>query len=287
MQLVIVSGRSGSGKTVALGALEDLGYYCIDNLPLTLLLKLDTEIGNIHKKVAISIDARNISHNLLEFKNIINKLSTADKDAYTVIYLDANDNTILKRFGETRRKHPLTNNEISLREAIKKERKLLTPISNLATFTINTEQLSVHKLHHILKEKCLCKEQNTLQILVQSFGYKYGLPHDADFIFDVRCLPNPYWQPDLKDLTGKDQNVINFLQSEQLVLDMQENIYNFLDKIIPQFKHDNRSYLNFAIGCTGGQHRSVYLAQKIYTKLKDNNNFVLVRHRELAKYMTK
>jgi len=282
MRLIILSGRSGSGKTIVLHTLEDLGFYCVDNLPLSLLPDLEKQIGAMHPKIAVSIDARNLSTDLSHFKNILLQLQ---ESAHTceIIYLDADENTLMKRFSETRRKHPLSNKQISLREAIRQEHALLTPIASLADLVIDSTPLSIHELCNLIRERIAHHSGHSLQILIQSFGFKYGLPPDADFVFDIRCLNNPYWKPELRALTGKDLAVIAYLQADEKVKKMVLDINNFLKEWVPNFAADNRSYLTVAIGCTGGQHRSVYVTEAIASQLKTIFKNLQVRHRELNK----
>jgi UPF0042 nucleotide-binding protein len=279
---VIISGRSGSGKSVALHALEDRGFYCIDNLPVALLPELEQYIGTNHPLVAVSIDARNMPTDLLNFKDIINQLNSQGKTC-EILYLDADDNTLLKRFSETRRKHPLSNEITSLREAIRKEHNLLTPIASLADLTIDTSPLSRQSLHNLVVNRVAHHTNNTLQLLLQSFGFKHGIPPDADFVFDVRCLPNPYWDPSLRENTGLDKDVIQYLSTKPEVNKMLNDIYRFLVDWIPHFIADNRSYMTIALGCTGGQHRSVYLIESIAEKIRSQVPNTQVRHRELKR----
>lgn len=287
-QLIIVSGRSGSGKTVALHSLEDLGFYCIDNLPVAFLPLLDQTIGNVHSKIAISIDSRNLQLDLIDIKNIISQLRTCYKKI-KIFYLDASDNILLQRFSDTRRKHPLTrsNDNFTLREAIIKERSMLLPISNLADFILDTTNISQHELYNLIRERVVQYINATsgqLHLLLQSFGFKYGLPVDADFVFDIRCLPNPYWQTNLRHLTGLDKEVIEFLEQSSFVQTMTKKLVLFINDWLACFKTDHRSYVTIALGCTGGKHRSVYLAENIAKQLKItdlNLANVQVRHREL------
>lgn len=288
MKIVIISGRSGSGKTVALRALEDLGYYCIDNLPINMISQVEKEISAFNSKIAISIDARNIPEDLSQLKDIIHNLEsdivskTKEANPCKILYLDADDNVILKRFSETRRMHPLSSSKTTLREAIELEKKLLAPIANLATYTINTTNISQHDLHSLVRDRFGLLDTKGLQILVQSFGFKHGLPPDADFVFDVRYLPNPYWIPELKEYTGQDDKIVDFFSKKEEVAESFDSISGFLDKKIKYFKNNNRSYLNISIGCTGGRHRSVFLAEKLSDKLLESNEVVLVRHRDLG-----
>jgi RNase adapter protein RapZ len=279
MQFIIISGRSGSGKTVALHALEDLGFYCIDNLPISLLPMLGDEISYNHKKVAVSIDSRNLPVDLAHFKDMsakINKFGKCD-----ILYLDASENILLQRFSETRRKHPLTDKNTSLREAIRQEHKLLMSFANLANFTLDTSQLNQHELQHFIRQRSEYLKVDRLHLLLQSFGFKHGLPPESDFVFDVRCLPNPYWKPGLRALTGLDADVMRFLEEKLEVGKMLTDITDFIQKWIPQFQKDNRSYITIAVGCTGGHHRSVYLAEKIANNLQHDDLPTQVRHRDL------
>jgi len=284
MRLIILSGRSGSGKTLALHMLEDLGFYCIDNLPLTMLTELPSYLSGDHEKVAVSIDARNMPADLEHFTEIFTKLNK--QLGYSeIIYLDANENTLLKRFSETRRKHPLAKGNTSLREAIRAEYDLLTPIANLADLTIDTTPLTIPELHHLIRERVAHHEGSRLQVLLQSFGFKYGLPPDADFVFDIRCLKNPYWEPQLRPLNGLNQEIKGYLDKQGDVQLMLKDIHQFLKHWIPQFEADNRSYITIAVGCTGGKHRSVYLVESLAKKLAAMTDNLQVRHRELEGHL--
>jgi len=280
LRLVIISGRSGSGKTVALHALEDLGFYCIDNLPITLLSGLEDHIGTVQPLIAVSIDARNLPSQIIQFKGIMAELKDS-RNSYEILYLDASDSTLLKRFSETRRRHPLTNEQTSLREALRYEHELLTPIASLADLTIDTGPLNRQSLYDLVKGRVAAHQGSRLQVLIQSFGYKQGLPPDADFVFDLRCLPNPYWEADLRELSGKDDAVIQFLNSKSEVNQLENDILGFLLSWIPRFEADHRSYVTIALGCTGGQHRSVYLAENLANRLGEKIGNIQLRHREL------
>ena len=279
MQLIILSGRSGSGKTIALHCLEDLGFYCVDNLPLSLLPKLMQLLLPVHSKLAVGIDARNLFLEPALFEPLIVSIRQS-KHPTKIIYLDAQEDELVKRFSETRRKHPMSNDQVSLREALQLEHQFLAPIGNLADIILDTSQLSLHALAKLIKKNVEEKSQKTLQILLQSFGFKYGLPPDADFIFDIRCLPNPYWHAELRELNGHDKKVQNFLSSEPLVQKMQEALMQFLNTWIKSFESDNRSYLTICIGCTGGKHRSVYMVEHL-AKCFINFKGIQIRHREL------
>ena len=285
MKLIIISGRSGSGKSTCLHVLEDLGYYCVDNMPASLLTALAERIAeendNELDKVAVSIDARNLSGDLSKFREIFNQLDKSALDSQ-IIFLDAETNTLLKRFSETRRKHPLSNSELGLLEAIKLEKELLSPIANLASLTIDTSSLNLHDLRDIVRDRVANHEQDTLALQFQSFGFKHGIPIDADMVYDVRCLPNPYWVSTLRGLTGLDQAVIDYLESESGVERMFNDIKDFLENWIPCFERNNRSYITIALGCTGGQHRSVFLSEKLGKHFSQTISNIQVRHRELS-----
>jgi UPF0042 nucleotide-binding protein len=284
MKLVIVSGLSGSGKSVALHTLEDLDYYCIDNLPLGLLEPFAQQLldnpRTSHDNVAVGIDARSLSDELQHFPRILGHLR--DCGIHTeILYLQADDGTLLKRFSETRRKHPLGKGNVPLTDAIRQERTLLQPISANASLHIDTTHTNVHQLRDLVQERVGAKTAGTLSLLFKSFGFKHGVPEDADFVFDVRCLPNPHWNPRLRPQTGLDTDVVEYLSAQPLVDEMFDEIQQFLTTWIPRFESENRSYLTVALGCTGGQHRSVYLAQRLGEHFKARYPSVLVRHREL------
>jgi len=280
MRLVIVSGRSGSGKTVSLHVLEDLGYYCVDNLPVDMLPGLVSRLQEDHPRLAVSIDSRNLPSDVNILKEVITQLRRPGWHG-EIIYLDADHKSLLRRFSETRRRHPLTNDNVSLQEAIEKESELLRPLASMADMTIDTSELSQHQLCGLIRDRVARENSSRLQLLIQSFGFKNGMPADADFIFDVRCLPNPYWQPNLRTLNGKDVEVVQFLQEYPEVKEMVEDIIRFLDNWIPRFEADNRSYLTVGIGCTGGQHRSVYITEELVNRAQKLQFNVQVRHRDL------
>lgn len=283
MKLVIISGRSGSGKTTALHVLEDIGYYCVDNLPVSLLPQLMQELKQAKTPpvtmVAIGIDARNAGGQLHRLTNILRDLTGQGVETQ-VIYLDSDDETLIKRFSETRRKHPISNDTNTLREAIEREREILNPVASCASLIIDTTSLTLHQLRDQIKVR-VGEDVDSMAILVESFGFKNGIPKDADVVFDVRCLPNPHWIPSLRNHTGLDQDVKEFLAGHEPVREMITDILTYLDKWLPRFAANNRSYMTVAIGCTGGQHRSVYITEEIIAHLRTRFSNVQARHREL------
>ena len=285
MRLIIVSGRSGSGKSTALDVLEDNGFYCIDNLPAGLLPELaeralpNTEL--LHPQVAVSIDARNLPSQLKRFSELLDEVRSRSIRC-DVLYLDASEETLLKRFSETRRRHPLTNDQRSLAEAMVAEVKLLSPIIDRADLKIDTTHLNLYQLRDTLKLRLLNQSEPGTAYLIESFGFKRGMPVDADLVFDVRCLPNPYWKPELRDFTGLEQPVEEYLAAQADVEEMYQDIHTYLHKWLPRFAASNRSYVTVAIGCTGGHHRSVYLANRLGQALKPLLKNVQIRHRDLS-----
>ncbi|HEY0841359.1 RNase adapter RapZ [Methylotenera sp.] len=274
-QLIIVTGLSGSGKSIALRALEDSGYYCIDNLPATMLDTIAEHLDANRQRIAISIDSRSAAIETLPVH--IDQLKAQNIDVQ-VLFLESNVETLVKRFSETRRKHPLSEASITLAESIALERDLLGGLGSLG-HVIDTSYLSANTLRGWVKE-VVSIEHTGLTLLFTSFGFKHGIPLDADFVFDVRCLPNPHYDPALRDLTGRDEKVQDFLKDHATVNDMMHDIRSYVEKWLPCFVLDNRSYLTVAIGCTGGQHRSVYLVEMLSLYFKDKQK-VLTRHREL------
>ena len=284
MKLIIVSGRSGSGKSTALNVLEDLGFYCIDNLPVSLLLELGNQSINSEdqrlNKVAVSIDARNLPSGIGNFTQVLEDYRQKNIEV-EVIFLDAKSDTLMQRFHATRRKHPLSNATRSLKESIEQERTLLSPISDNSDLNIDTSNLSLYELRDLIKLRVAGRKAQEMALLFQSFGFKHGVPNDADYVFDVRCLPNPYWDTSLRQFTGLDEPVKRFLKQQPEPAEMATDIINFLDKWIPKFQHSNRSYMTVAIGCTGGQHRSVYLCELIGRHFAQSDDNVQIRHKEL------
>lgn len=266
-----------------LHVLEDRGYYCIDNLPASLLPALAQRLSTYSPEtpnVAVSIDARNSSDDLQQVPDIIQSLKQRNLQV-EIIFLDANSQTLLKRFSESRRKHPLSTASIGLKEAIDKESELLEAISLLASLSIETSDMSLQELRDMIKSRLIDKRETGLALLFQSFGYKNGIPVDADIVYDVRCLPNPYWDTALRAFTGKEPAVIDFLEAQGEVQQMFGDIRDYLEKWLPYYESNNRSYITVALGCTGGQHRSVFLCEKLGNYFQKNIKNVQIRHREL------
>lgn len=286
MKLLIISGRSGSGKSTALNMLEDHGYYCIDNLPASLLPALAQRVSaqaTDLPRVAVSIDARNVPLDLKQVPQILEALNQTSLRP-EIIFLDASSPTLIKRFSESRRKHPLTTDRIGLREAINMETELLEQIALLASLSIDTSHMSLHQLRDNIKTRIVERDDSTgMALLFESFGYKHGVPIDADIVYDVRCLPNPYWDKQLRPLTGLDLEVGEWLESQPEFRAMYEDLREYLDKWLPRFAENNRSYMTVAIGCTGGQHRSVYLSEQLRHHFSKTIRNVQVLHRELRR----
>ena len=290
MKLVIISGRSGSGKSTALNMLEDLDFYCIDNLPAGLLPALakqaitaDLNNNNKHTdhsniKIAVSIDARNIPTELSRFPQLVAEIP--DEVDTNIIYLDANNNTLIKRFSETRRKHPLSNEHMSLKEAIETESLLLDSISAMADLSIDSSTMTLHELRQLIGDRVGGKLSSDMSLMFQSFGFKSNIPIDSDLVFDVRCLPNPHWEPELREFTGLEQPVIDFLKDNNDVKEMIADITQYLENWLPRFRDAKRSYTTVSMGCTGGKHRSVFIAEALHKHFNDPDNVVQVRHRE-------
>jgi len=286
MRLLVLSGLSGAGKSIALQALEDLGFYCVDNLPVGLLpgfvaqMKIMEGRQQTHD-IAVGIDARNMIDDLQDFRQILDNIKSQEISC-EVIFIVANDDALIKRFSETRRKHPLTNDEISLIDALAAERHLLNPIADCADLHIDTSHTNVHQLRDQIRDRVGRHATSALSLQFLSFGFKHGHPIDADFVFDVRCLPNPHWDPQLRLQTGRDDDVIEFLQQQPVVKEMLADITRFVERWVPSFESENRSYLTVGVGCTGGQHRSVYLTETLGAHFKQIRERVLIRHRELS-----
>ncbi|MGR5133952.1 RNase adapter RapZ [Vibrio alfacsensis] len=283
MRLIVVSGHSGAGKSVALRVLEDMGYYCVDNLPVNLLDAFVQSIADSKQNVAVSIDIRNIPKKLKELNVTLAKLK-AELDV-TVLFLDANKETLLKRYSETRRIHPLSldGQSLSLDQAIELEHEILMPLKAHADLVLNSSGQSLHDLSETVRMRVEGRERKDLVMVFESFGFKFGLPSDADYVFDVRFLPNPHWEPALRPFTGLDAPIAAFLEQHQPVLELKKQIESFIETWLPMLEKNNRSYLTVAIGCTGGKHRSVYLTQKIGEYFAEKGHQVQIRHTSLEK----
>lgn len=279
MQLVLISGLSGSGKSVALNVLEDADYFCVDNLPATLLPQLVRHLrGAGYERAAVAVDVRS-GASIAALPEQVSEMRASGVDL-RFIFLDARDDTLIARFSETRRAHPLAHRDVTLPEAIQRERDALENIAELG-HRVDTSDLQANALRAWVKKFVEAQAEQGITLLFESFGFKNGIPLDADFVFDVRCLPNPHYDPQLRPLTGRDEAVIAFLDAQYEVLRMREDIHRFVYQWLPCFIRDNRSYLTVAIGCTGGQHRSVYFAEWLAERFRHSAR-VIVRHRALA-----
>lgn len=289
MELIIISGRSGSGKSTALHQLEDEGYYAIDNLPASLLPALVRDTGPRLaaplRGIAVCIDARNAACDLGIFEQTLNTLP-ADVRC-RVLFLDADEATLIRRFSETRRRHLLTTvSALPLAEAIRQESTLLKPLAAAASLTLDTRAMTIYELHDAIRQRLLGAgagaEAETMAILLQSFGFKRGIPGDTDLVFDVRMLPNPHWSTELRPLTGRDRAVAAYLESHEITATLFADIAGFIDRWLPAYRQSRRSYLTVALGCTGGQHRSVYMAERLHRHLQVRcESQIQLRHREL------
>ena len=281
-RLLVVSGLSGSGKTVALRSLEDLGYFCIDNLPAALLKAFVEQTLNAdsgYGKVAVGVDARSPLADLDALPRTLSRLAEMGF-AGCLLYLEAGNEVLVKRFSETRRRHPLSCSGVSLQEAIARERQVLKPLRQIADLTIDTSSLNVHELRRQVA-LTVGVVPGRLMLMLESFAFKNGVPNDADFVFDARFLPNPHWDARLRPLSGRDTAVRQYFAEHGMVLDFLADIARFLDRWLPAFDVGERSYLTVAIGCTGGRHRSVYLVEALAERFRASHGDVLVYHREM------
>jgi len=279
--IIIVSGMSGGGKSTALNALEDLGYYCIDNLPGAMLPGFGPQISanpDLYNKVALGIDARSRESDL---QVIIDWMSLLRETGFNcrLLFVTADKPVLIKRFSETRRRHPLTGSDQVLPDAIDNEARLLEPLRRWSDQVIDSSHTNIHQLRRQVWN-FVDRNSSGMTIVFQSFAYKQGVPQDADFIFDARILPNPYWQDDLRALTGKDEAVSSWLEGDAQVIQMSRDIEAFMHAWLPAFQDAQRSYVTICIGCTGGKHRSVFLAEALAKSLGKNHENVLVHHRE-------
>ncbi len=285
IHLIVLTGMSGGGKTVALRALEDLEFYCVDNLPSALLPQLVNAVigadsGQQQRRIAVGVDVRNRGADFAHMPSVLSELAAAGVQVH-MIFLDCRDEVLIKRYSETRRRHPLAAHGLSLADAIVEERRLLRPLIAIAEKVIDSSELNVHQLRRLIATG-YAQATEGLTLMFQSFAFRRGLPLDADFVFDARCLPNPHWQPHLRPLSGKDAPVRDFLDGEPVVGEYFADTARWLDAWLPRFEQDDRSYLTVSIGCTGGRHRSVYLVEKLAAYYRDQRAGVLIFHRELA-----
>ena len=283
-RLIIVSGLSGSGKSIALHVLEDLGYYCIDNLPAALLKSAVDEVTSTDQQqaalLAVGIDARNRRQDLRALPSLINEFRERDIET-DVLFLQADDEVLVKRYSESRRRHPLAEQGSALLAAIEVEREMLADVTNSADLIIDTSRTSIYELADTIRERVDRRETDTMSVLIESFGFKNGIPADADFVFDLRCLPNPYWTVKLRGLTGLDSEVQEFLDAHERFIAMHDDILKFLGRWIPEYREAHRGYLTVAIGCTGGLHRSVYMVDKLAASLAKCGEDITTRHNVL------
>jgi len=283
-RLIVISGQSGAGKSVALRVLEDLGYYCVDNLPVSLLDAFAQSVKESKQNIAVSIDIRNLPQD----PNLVTNALSALKAHFDVcvLFLDATEQTLLKRYSETRRIHPLSlslKEQVSLEQAIQLEKGLLLDLKEQADIVLDSSDQSLHELSETVRRCIDGREAKELVMVFESFGFKYGLPNNADYVFDVRFLPNPHWDPDLRPLTGLDAPIKAFLESHAEVGELKAEIQQFVEKWLPLLQKNNRSYLTVAIGCTGGKHRSVYITQQIGEHFTKLGHKVQIRHVSLEK----
>ena len=283
--VIIVSGMSGGGKSTALNALEDLGYYCIDNLPGAMLPYFGPQISanpELYRKVALGIDARSRESDL---QVVLDWMASLRENGFNckLLFITADKPVLIKRFSETRRRHPLTGSDKTLPDAIENESQLLEPLRRHAHQVIDSSKTNIHQLRRQVWN-FVDRGSSGLTIVLQSFAFKQGVPQDVDFMFDARILPNPHWQDSLRDLTGKDEAVKSWLENDQQVLKMTQDIQEFMTTWLPAFQNAQRSYVTIGIGCTGGKHRSVYLAEKLANSLRNEHENVLVHHREMPSW---
>lgn len=279
MELIIISGHSGSGKSVALRALEDVGYYCVDNIPLALIPQLAELLAKSDRSVVVSIDIRNLPEDPTQLEKILAELPSTLPTK--LIFLACARDVLIRRYSDSRRLHPLSNQNVSLEGAIELEDRLLKPLYQQANYLIDTSHLSSHELAENLRELLQGSSDKELNIIIESFGFKYGVPADADYVFDVRFLPNPHWNPELRPMTGLDQPVIDFLERQREVHNFIYHTRSYLEMWLPFLEKNNRSYLTIAIGCTGGKHRSVFIAEQLAKYFRGREKNVQVRHKSL------
>ncbi len=281
-RLVILTGLSGGGKTVALRTLEDLGFYCVDNLPAALIPQLVEALrkgSDGPRRIAVGIDVRAQGDDLSRIPGVLAQLAGTGTPA-ELVFLHARDEVLIKRYSETRRRHPLSAQGLSLAGAIERERTLLKPLSSIAERLVDTSDLNVHQLRRLIATSYGLRADG-LTLLFESFAFRRGLPPDADFVFDARCLPNPHWDPTLRPLSGRDAPVRAYLDGQTHAQQFLLELTGMLERWLPHFVREDRSYVTVGIGCTGGRHRSVYLAERLSEHFRERHTQVLTFHREL------
>jgi UPF0042 nucleotide-binding protein len=285
VHIIVISGLSGAGKSIALHMLEDLGFYCIDNMPAALLKPFVSHTVRSeeasYQRTAIGLDARNTPQEVATVPALLDELKRSGIHC-EVVYLQATDAELLRRYAETRRKHPLSSEQRGLLEAIQLERELLAPIAHAADRIIDTSHMGLHDLRHLVHRTVGHEADGALMLTFESFGFKRGIPGDADFVFDVRTLPNPYWEPSLRHLTGRDPQVIEFLKSHAAVQRLIDDIESFINRRIADYQATSRGYLTVAVGCTGGRHRSVYVVEQLLTRFTSRFPQAIARHNTLT-----
>ena len=281
MKLYVITGRSGSGKSTVLHALEDGGFTCIDNFPVPLIFQLveNSLSGDNRANIAVSVDARSSTSDLSQLPTILRQLAS-DSFRPRLVFLDARSAVLVKRFDETRRRHPLERVGVDLRQAIESESELLAHLAEVADLQIDTTELTLHDLVNVTKERLIEANDQQLSLLFRSFAYRNGVPVDADYVFDLRCLPNPHWVPELRAMSGRERKVQEFFEAHEAVEQLYQQIVDFLTRWLPQFEQQNTAYLTVALGCTGGRHRSVYMAERLAEAFKSTYPHVLIRHRD-------
>lgn len=283
-RVLVLTGMSGGGKTVALRALEDLDYFCVDNLPTALIPSLVHEVAgratDRRQPIAVGVDIRNRAEDLQHMPDVLSQLA-ANKVDVQLLFLDSRDDVLIKRYSESRRRHPLSNGGMRLPDAITTERRLLRPLASIADQIVDTSELNVHQLRRLIATE-IGRGSGRTTLMFESFAYRRGLPLDADFVFDARCLPNPHWEPELRPLSGRDEAVRQFFREQPLAGQFQQDIADFLGNWLPRFENDKRGYVTVCIGCTGGRHRSVYLAEQLAEQFRDGKRQALSHHRELG-----
>ena len=285
-RLTIVTGLSGSGKSVALHTLEDEGFFCIDNIPANLLSdvidKLLASGLDLYNNLAIGVDMRSERASADNLLSLLKELRLRSDATVEVLFLDTDRNTLVKRFSETRRKHPLSSEDLPLINAIDAETRLLDPVKGEADLVVDTGSMNLHDLRDIIRTYLLGKTEGGVALIFQSFGFKHGAPASTDFMFDLRCLPNPHWEPELREFNGREKPIIDFLEEQPEVENMLKDIRDFVARWLPFFEAENRAYLTVSIGCTGGRHRSVYLTEQLAAHFSHKRGNVSKRHRQLS-----